>query len=262
MKVLYSIGKTWSRDDQEYLAAVGVNVREEEFSYIQLEQDLYAKVAERVLLGDPIYAVGAKFDSEDLDNADFLAITGLTEFGYPQPDNSLAYLDLVYDQSILCKSCGIAKRQINPFRINSDKTKLKAFQLTWVHDEIFVKKDFYEELFLPLGIGHKPVLIHRSGDVSGVIVQLDIPSAPWELDMSGVPFELCAVCGRKKYPVRPTDFLPKLSGKPVHKMFRGLEYHGSGAQAYRRIFISQAIRKQFLEERLAKAFQFYPVGKE
>jgi hypothetical protein len=131
--------------------------------------------------------------------------------------------------------------------------------LEWIHDEIFVKRDVYDSVFQPLGVGSWPVLIHRSGEESKSIVQLDLPECDWDFDMSGMQFEVCAECGRKKYRVMPMDFLPPLNGQPPNQIFRGREYYGSGGQADKRIFLSQELRQILLAKKMARWYQFYPM---
>jgi len=260
MKIVHSIGRRWEKDQVESLARFGIFVKKDIFSYINLETVQFDLLKDVVMRSNRIYAFGADFDKTDLTSAEWLALTGLVTFGYPQPEDTFDFLDHVYDTSNSCKSCGIILgTQKNPFRIKSDKTKLQAFQLEWIGDEIFVTKELYEAVFLDLGIGSWPVIIHSTGTESKNVVQLDLPECTWDFDMTGMPFETCSNCGQKKFQVRPLDFLPSLNGRPPKGIFRGREFYGSGGKADKRIYISQKLRQEFLERKIAKWHQFYPL---
>lgn len=260
MKRIHHIGERWTAIQVERLADFGITVNEDVFSYIQVEPDQFELIEDIVMQKLPIHVFGAVFDKVDMNKAEWLALTGLRPFGFPQPKDTFDFLDVVYDTSHSCKACGIILgKQKNPFRITSDKTKWQAFQLEWIYDEIFVKREVYNQLFVPLGIGFWPVLIHRSGEVSEHLVQLDLPRCKWEFDMTDMPFKVCIECGRRKYQVRPLDFLPSLNGEIPNEIFRGTESYGSGGQAYQRIYLTQRLRQEFLNRKIAKWFQFYPL---
>ena len=260
MKVIHSIGERWTRNQVEALARHGIIVTEDVLSYIDVEPAQFELIKDIVLPFRPIHSIGAVFGRDDLDGAQWLALTALRVFGYPQPE---LHFDVsqVYETSNRCEKCGLNRgRQVRPFRIKSDKTALEAFQLEWIYDEVFVKRTFYEEMFEPLGIGSWPVLIHRSGEESGSVVQLDLPEPDWNFDMKGMRTEDCLECSQSKYVVRPMGFLPPPNGGPPNSIFRGREFYGSGAQALKRIYLSQEIRQEFLNRRIAKWHQFYPLA--
>lgn len=259
MKQIHHIGNRWTTTEVKLLNSIGISVEEDVFSYINVESDQFELIKDAVMSRCPGYAFGAEFDKADLNRARWLALTALTAHGYPQPDS---YWDagMVYDVSNQCKRCGLGRgRQLHPFHIKSDKIRLQAFQLEWVYDEIFVKRDLYDEMLAPLEIGFWPVLLHRSGKESDQVVQLDLPKCDWNFDMSGMQTEYCSECDRSKYVVRPIDFLPPLNGKPPNQIFHGREFFGSGAQALKRIYLSQEIRQELLTRKLAKWHQFYPL---
>jgi hypothetical protein len=260
MKILHSVGKRWEKDQVESLSRFGIEVKEDIFSYVSIERDQFELIKDIIMRPNRVYFVGADFDKADMEAADWLALTGLVAFGYPQPDGTFDFLDVVYDTSHHCKKCGVNRgRQKNPFRISSDKTKMPGFQLEWIHDEIFVKREVYDDIFLPLGIEFWPVLIHRSGQISEHVVQLDLPECDWDFDLSGTQFEICEECGKKKYQVTPMDFLPPLNGEPPNQIFHGREYYGSGGQADRRLFLSQELRQKLMMLKIARWHQFYPL---
>lgn len=260
MRILHNIGERWEKNQVELLACLGIRVEENVFSYLRVGSDQFELIEDIVMPNHPVYVVGANFDKGDLDQANWLALTGLAPFGYPQPDGTFEFLDVVYNTIDHCKKCGINRGpQKNPFRIKSDKTKRPAFQLEWIYDEIFVKRELYNDIFSPMGISYWPVLIHGSGKESVNFVQLDLRECDWDFDMSGMQFEVCAECGQKKYRVMPMDFLPSLNGQAPNHIFRGREYYGSGGQADRRIFLSQELRQKFLSLKITRWHQFYPL---
>ncbi len=63
---------------------------------------------------------------------------GTRQFGYPQPEDT--YLEMTYDLSGACRTCGIGKKLKNPFRFSFEpKAKHNQFiGLNWVFDEVFV----------------------------------------------------------------------------------------------------------------------------
>ncbi|MDM7923542.1 MAG: hypothetical protein QUS14_14685, partial [Pyrinomonadaceae bacterium] len=258
MKIVHSIGKHWEKDQVESLASLGFEVEEDVFSYISVEPEQFELIKEVVMRPNRIYSVGAVFDKADLNGAEWLALTALGGTAYPQPELSWE-VGMVYDVSDRCKKCGLNRgRQRHPFRIRSDKTRLQAFQLEWVYDEIFVQRPLYDEMFAPLGIGYWPVLIYRTGKESENVVQLDLPECDWSFDMTGLRTEDCTECGQRKCVVRPMDFLPPLNGEPPNQIFRGQEFFGSGAQAVKRIYLSQEIRQELLTREITRWHQYYP----
>lgn len=260
MKKIHHIGERWDAHQVNELAKFGIIVNEGVLSNIQIEQGLFEQVKDIILINKPIHVFGAEFDKHDLNSAEWLSQTPLRTFGYPQPDDSFDFLDSVYDQTGSCKACGIVPGfQKSPFRIKTDMTTYPGFSLGWVYDEIFVKIQIYQEIFEPLGIGYWPVLIHRTGAQSTNIVQLKLLECDWKFDMSGIPFETCTVCWRKKYQARPLDFLPSLLGEPPNQIFRGTEFYGSGGQADQRIYVSKSLRLELLRLKVAKWYQYYPL---
>ncbi|MBP6004773.1 MAG: hypothetical protein KA746_15185 [Pyrinomonadaceae bacterium] len=259
MKVVHDIGERWKPEQVKALETFGISVSEDVFSYVRVDSAQFELINEILMSYHPVHALGAEFDRIDLDRANWLGLTALAPFGYPQPQETFDFVD-VYDTLHRCLKCGMNRGgQKSPFRIKSDKTRFQAFQLGWIFDEIFVKRELYEEVFLPLGIKFLPVVIHRSGEMSELVVQLDLPMSSWLFDMSGMRFELCSQCGQKKYVVLPLDFLPPLKGEPPNQIFRGQEYFGSDASANRRIYLTQDLRQELLRRKIAKWFQFYPL---
>ena len=124
-------------------------------------------------------------------------------------------------------------------------------QLTWIYDELFVTPEVWESVFKPAGIGSRPVMNTKGGELK-TVVQLAIKGEVG-IVTEGLPFERCASCGRVKYlPVTRGPF-PMLTGQPSRAMARTREYFGSGGQANKRVLISQALVRSLVAENVRGA---------
>jgi len=65
---------------------------------------------------------------------------------YPQPEDE--YIERTYDSSCYCSKCGSNKKRLSEFRINGAiKWGKKNFlTLNWVHDQLFINDEVYNEL--------------------------------------------------------------------------------------------------------------------
>lgn len=89
------------------------------------------------------------------------------QFGYPQPQNGLGYIEKTYDSSNACLTCNVALRQKNEFRFRSEpKAPQNQFLgLNWVFDQIFVRqivKDVFEQEGIT-GLEYSQPVIHKTG---------------------------------------------------------------------------------------------------
>lgn len=260
MQVLHHIGASWDLPRVQLLGRYGITVTEGVFSYIKLDEETYQTVKDEIMSPHIMYAKLAEFTKKELDDAKWVALTGLRQVGYPQPEGTFDYLNDVYETSASCRVCGIIEgSQKSPFRIKTNNVKFDAFQLGWTFDEIFAKRELYDNLFSKFGIGFWSVLIHKTGKESEKIVQLRLTKCDWKLDMTGIGFEACPICKRKKYLRQLTDFLPPFPRKPEMEVFHGQEYFGSGGSAFHLIYMSQSIRQELIRRKIAKWYQFDPV---
>jgi hypothetical protein len=260
MRLIHYVGKTWNSDEASFLKRFNINVKEGKHSYIKPDVEVFEHIRERIMEPHLIHGVAADFTKEDLDNAEWVALRGLSPFGYPQPEETFDYIYDVYETSRYCEPCGIIDGpQENSFRIRSDRTKLLAFQLEWTYDEIFVERALYQDLFKGLGVGSRPAIIHRSGKESERFVQLDLEVYDRELEMNNFEFELCLVCHRKKYRRMLVDFLPPFPVSPTRAIFQGREFFGSGGSAFRLIYLTQELRRDLMDRKIARGHQFEPV---
>jgi hypothetical protein len=75
--------------------------------------------------------------------------------------------------------------------------KRSILQLNWIFDEYFLARDVWTTVFEPLGIDCWPVLLHKSGEEIGSVVQLKI-SHHADLNLSESKTAACSTCGRMK----------------------------------------------------------------
>ncbi len=147
-----------------------------------------------------------------------------------------------FDLTQYCNMCGIGARQVAPFRLKqAPKLQNSVLQLNWVFDELFVARSVWREVFEPLGIGFRPVVLHRTGEELGDLVQLDINRAV-DVDVDCLKrFKDCRRCGRRKYWPKYLigPYPPPL--KRDAGIFRSHQYFGDGLQAFNSIYISQRL---------------------
>ena len=187
-----------------------------------------------------------EFSKADLKNAKFLKMIATSLTGYPQPEDPLGYLQATYDLSGYCKECGVGKVQNAPFRLKRTPVfaKKDILQLNWVFDQFFVTPSAWERVFRPFGIQSRPVLL-ASGTTVDAVVQLDIQSS-CSLELDGFEFEICGVCGRRKYAPNYLGYAPKPTGSN-EAIFHSQEDFGSGASAFKLVLVSDKFYKHVLD---------------
>ena len=169
--------------------------------------------------------------------------------GYPMPDSDKSYLHTTYDNTVYCTTCGLGLRQKEPFRLKKAPNwsgHKSIFFLNWVFDELFARKDVYESLFKPAGIQCEKVLLYKKDKIIEDTVQLIIPDATSDLHLEDYTYQICKVCNRKRFDLFNRGFFPSFKGD-VGKwpIFKSKEWFGTGANARKYIFVSQALRQDF-----------------
>jgi hypothetical protein len=140
--------------------------------------------------------VGTIFEKEDFSKSSFFVYTGAWENGYPMPDNDGGYKNLTYSLGDYCRNCGIGMAQKGPFRIRKEpnwKSKM-MFELTWIYDEIFVKRELYDRVFKKAGVDCWPVLLFKKETLIECTVQLKIPQVETPMAFKNHPYEVCNIC--------------------------------------------------------------------
>ncbi|MEI9811069.1 MAG: hypothetical protein WDO16_26050 [Bacteroidota bacterium] len=106
----------------------------------------------------------SKFSEEEENNAKRLIFLSPWANGYPMPDGDSGYQHTTYDNTAYCNTCGMGLKQRNRSRLKKTPNwsgHKRMFSLNWVYDEFFVRKDFYESLFKPIGIKSEKVLLYK-----------------------------------------------------------------------------------------------------
>jgi len=252
MKIEYIIYNDWSEEQKIKLSSYGINV-EVGYNRIELVESPENATVLRLLDDWGIQKfVGTTYDKKDFQNCSLLVYVGVWENGYPMPDNNREYINLTYNTDEYCEICGIGKKQKAPFRVKSEPRwgNKSMFELNWIYDEIFVRKDIYESLFKNAGLNCREVLLYKKEKVLENTVQLEIPKITIPLDIGNQPYKICEKCNRKKYSPQIRGFFPSFEQAITDlQMFKCSEYFGSGCEAHNKIFIT---RKLWEEIRLLK----------
>ncbi|HNW49884.1 MAG TPA: hypothetical protein PKH79_02305 [Prolixibacteraceae bacterium] len=242
MEIVYQVSDIWNQFQVEILTRQGIKAKEGHNS-LHLKEKEYLSVEKFLTEWNIKPFKYPSFSKKELDNATYLSMEGIRDYGYPQPDDDLDYRYQVY--SHICPKCGVAETQVNPFYIKGEPKwgKSKIFSLTWELEKLFVEKEFYLEIFKPLGVEYLPVIIHRSGKVAETVVQLKLPVVEEMLDMTGIAYKECPVCSKRRYESVVLDFLPGFKKKIDYPIFLSNEFFGPHYYGgYRRIFVSQEFR--------------------
>lgn len=243
----------WTSDDVTFMASLGLQVKEKEFSHFYLNDNdgRYRKIREHFSgrwgnLEDRPYFTYTK---KEILSAEYCVMGYIGGGGYPQPDDTLDWIRDVYDMSKYCWQCGTNKCQVNDFRINKiSKRQLWSFT-SWVDDALFTTEEAYRTIFEPLGIGCRTVR-KASGKYPGVL-QLDIPVIGEDLDLSMHPEKIvCPECGGIKYGSK--SFFPffPLPEHPLPHIWLTKEYFGYAHLAFRYIIISQELVKILVNKKV------------
>ena len=220
----YHVFAKWRKRDVLYLTSHDINVEEGYHSFLINEGDKFDKIVSfftrnGFLKSSPpefsYTQTPSEFSKEELDDSFNYVLNNLGyPKGYPLPGQDFKkILNTTY--ASVCIKCGSCRDQIAPFRIKSEpnwtgKTKLN-FSLNWIFDETFIRKDIFQEVFEPLGLKSREVIIHKTGKAAETVVQLIIPEAKSKLELEGSSYDTqdpCSLCGIKKYDQRNIDFMP------------------------------------------------------
>jgi hypothetical protein len=184
-----------------------------------------------------------EFSASEIEQSDWLELTPDWHHGYPQPEDEFRYKALTYDPAGYCRGCGIAGRQIAPFRMRSEPHwgRRAILQLNWVFDEYFVRPEVVREVLEPLAVGSREVLGSRGRTLQNVL-QIVVDDTV-EIDVEGLPFERCMVCGTVRYLPITRGRFPHLKRSPAGHIARTTAYFGSGWSAFRPVVVSRELGK-------------------
>jgi hypothetical protein len=135
--------------------------------------------------------------------------------------------------------------------------KRSILQLNWIFDEYFLARDVWTTVFEPLGIDCWPVLLHKSGEEIGSVVQLKI-SHHADLNLSESKTAACSTCGRMKTTMSLKGFSPEPATIPA-PIFKSTQSFGSDASAFNRVLVSAPLYKKIKKDHL-RGVEFCPCG--
>lgn len=258
MTNIHIIFSEWGRSQVATLEKFGIKVEPGYASFTIQEGETYFKLRPYLDSWSITDDVITKFSDEDLNRGSILVLRDTWANGYPMPDGDRGYLKTTYDEKDYCSKCGMGLLQKEPFRLKAEPKwgNKKIFSLNWVYDEIFVRKDFYEEKIKKFGIGFSPVLLYKKDTVIVNTVQLNIPTVKCSLHLDGYDYEVCESCKRRRYNLINKGLFPSFQETldSASYIFKSIEYFGTGANARKYIFLSQEVRQLFLKEKIKANF--------
>lgn len=250
MKIMHQISHVWNEAEVNFLAERGINVQQGHDVFQIEEGELYNSIKTSLNRWGVSDWVATIFDKNDIKKAEYLAVLPKWMNDYPQPEDD--YLNISFDLSSYCSSCGIGKIQNQPLRIKREPNwgKKVVFSLNWIFDEIFIKKEYYDKILKPLGIECREVIIDKKNIASESTVQLKLPDIEVPLrNINDYSFEDCASCGRRKYLPITKGFFPTFESNLELPLFKTLEYFGSGAAADKRIIANATVKDQMINNK-------------
>jgi len=258
----YQIYAEWGLEQIKILKKFGLHV-EQGYDSLQIDEgEVYYQLLPYLEKWKASVFYGTLYEKEELDKADILVYKGTWANGYPQPECDFGYIGSTYSKNNYCFSCGTGLWQQQPFRlIKQPKWGNKMlFDLNWIFDEIFVRKDIYKSIFKKFNIEYRDVLLYKKDTVIDDVVQLVIPISEAIINLQSHPFEMCIECNTRKYSPMIKGLFPSLENIPrqVH-MFKSQEFFGSGASAHQKIFFTQELRSEIKKNKIKS--QFIPVSR-
>lgn len=203
-----------------------------------------------------IETISTRFTPSECDSAKYLGVVANSHRDYPQPSADKGHASATFDFANFCNRCGVGRRQVRPFHIKAvRKLHDSMIQLNWVFDEYFVAPEVWAGVFKPMGIGYRPVLKEKTGSEMDSIVQLDIDRCV-DLKLREDEDEKCSDCGRRKRAAFLRGYFPEPVGTDA-PMFKSKEYFGSGAGAFKLVFVSNPMYRRIRDASL-RGVNFYP----
>lgn len=246
VQIIHRVSTSSSATIQRELAKLGVIVADHGFVYFDFDEDNdgWPAVSEWIARSGAVDVARTNFSKKELADARFLELVPDWHHGYPQPDeDTFGYQQATYDLADWCEVCGVGKKQKAPFQMKGEPKwgKNSILQLNWVFDEYFVTPELWSRVFAPHGVTSMPVM-NTAGSELRTVVQIVIEE---EVDIiaSGLRFEVCTKCSRKKYlPVARGPF-PPLAEEPSQAIARTKQYFGSGGRADKCVLVSQQLAR-------------------
>lgn len=160
--------------------------------------------------------------------AKWVALEPTWRSGYPQPrSNDNGWLEVTIDEANACKQCGQGAQQFAPFRMSTSPKwgACGLMRLHWINYQVFCRPDVWEAAFGPFGIDAAPVLNSHGTKVLNDVVQLKI-TAYAELELEGLRYEICRLCGSHNYYHIEGSQFPALVSCPTSEVSRTRQVFG------------------------------------
>jgi hypothetical protein len=249
MKVIYRVCGNLEKYQVKKLAEFNLHFKLGEVDCNEIEEEKFLEVKNYLKDWGLNPSRHVVFEKKEVLDSTYSIVTGYSPSGgYPMPDN-LLYQPLTYDISKWCTTCGCGLVQNSEFRLKKVPTiKKKIFGIQWAYDVLFVEKNYYNEIFKPLGVGCKNVRLFKSDSIIDGIVQLDIPTITESLDLHDYQYKVCPICNRRKYFPSPIGFFPVPSNS-ILPIYLSFEYFGFGASADKKIFVSKELRDVLIKDK-------------
>jgi hypothetical protein len=250
MKTFHKIYLQSDDEVQKILQEFGITV-EKGFTSFQIEENAVFRELEPYLKSWEAsdFSVST-FDKSEEENAKHLVFMPGWQTLYPRPEDD--YFLTTYDDSNLCRECGVGAVQKEPFRVSqTPKWGNKMFVLHWVFDEIFCQKELYEQVFKDK-LDFLPLLKYKTDTVIEDTVQLVLPITDSALKLDGCTYEICEMCQRKRYDLINAGFFPSFEKKPPKELhlFKSKEWFGTGGDGRKYMFITQELRKELIKHKV------------
>lgn len=259
MIIKHKIFGNWSSEQVQQLLALGIVVEEGIDSFEIIENNLYFSVQPLLREWDVMDTAFSEFTNSEIIDSLYAQVMTAWIIGYPQPEDS--FLESMYDLSNYCTECGVGKKQSSPFRIKKApkwSSRKKTFGVHWIHDAFFTSKDYFEQIFKPLGLKSMPVFIGKSKIASDDTVQVLFPVSKTSLKLDKSTQITCSECGREKFLPIIKGFFPGLKNNVDESIFLSQENFGSGASSYKVLILGKELKAVFLKNKFN--VMFYPLS--
>ena len=261
MQIIHRISLASSGEIREELARLGVVVADHGFVSFEIDEadETWPGLRDWIPRRRAVDIARTKFSKKELGEARWLELVPSWHWGYPQPDEGeFGYRRATYDLAEWCPECGLGLRQKAPFQMKGEPKwgKKGILQLNWVFDEYFATPEVWSSAFEPHGVGRRSVLKNDGSELK-TVVQLVIEEEVGVVTSSLVA-ERCGKCSRTRYLPATRGRFPALIREPTRAIARTSEYFGSGAQASRRVMVSQDLART-LDAKGIRGASFRPV---
>lgn len=258
MRIVHRIVASRSRVDLREVRALGVEPGASDGPLLVFtvgeDEVRWPEVRAWIARTEAVDFVYTTFTDEEIAGASWLALATDWHHGYPQPDDgSFGYREATYDVSGYCDQCGTGLRQVAPFQMKAEPKwgRKGILQMNWVFDELFVKRDVYQQCFQPFGIAARPVHGRRHTPLE-TVVQLVVDDYV-DVCPDETTSQACDQCDRVKYLPHTRGPFPAAASSPPVAMVRTAQWFGSGASAHNEILVSQDVASALSDRRVRGA---------